>query len=94
MRQALPLLPALLALSACAGVSDVAQYEDGSFGLTTTGATAASAARRGVEQAEAHCAGLNRVMVPSRSQIGRSDYRIAFRCLAPTDPALRRAGGP
>lgn len=83
----------LLALAGCGAASDVADYGNGGFGLATRAASAASAARDGVERAEAYCAAKQRVMLPERSLIGAQDYQLAFRCLAPGDPALRQGGG-
>jgi hypothetical protein len=90
MRAALGLL---LALAACGGVSDIADYGNGSFGLTATAASAAGAARDGVERARAHCAARHMALLPQRSLIGMQDYQLVFRCLPPGDPALRQQGG-
>jgi hypothetical protein len=90
MRAALGLL---LALAACGGVSDIADYGNGSFGLTVTAASAAGAARGGVERAKAHCASRQMAMLPQHSLIGAQDYQLVFRCLPAADPALRQQDG-
>lgn len=50
------------------------------FGLTTHASTPATAARRGVELAQAHCAQRERGFDIVRSEIWPNEYRIAFRC--------------
>jgi hypothetical protein len=50
------------------------------FGLTTHASTPATAARRGVELAQAYCAQRERGFDIVRSEIWPNEYRIAFRC--------------
>ncbi len=50
------------------------------FGLTTHASTPATAARRGVELAQAYCAQRERGFDVVRSEIWPNEYRIAFRC--------------
>ncbi|MBX9593174.1 MAG: hypothetical protein K2X46_02330 [Roseomonas sp.] len=50
------------------------------FGLTTHASTPATAARRGVEQAQRFCADRDRGFDIVRSEIWPNEYRIAFRC--------------
>lgn len=76
----LALLLVPLTLAACAGRSQVAELEPGVFALTMQAASPATAARRGVEAAQAHCARDGRDFEAVRSEIGVTDYRIAFRC--------------
>jgi putative hemolysin len=84
MRRALPLI---LLLAACGARSPVAELEPGLFALTSNSSSPATAARRGVTAAEAHCAQLGGTLEPVRSEIGVTDYRIAFRC-ADSRPAI------
>jgi hypothetical protein len=74
------LLP--LGLLACSAHSEVAELEPGTYGLTVQATSLATAARSGVERARDWCAARGRGFEPVRTEIGRSDYRIAFRCPA------------
>lgn len=55
----------------------------GIFGLTQSSATAAAAARLGVQQARAFCTDQGMEFEVVRSVIGHNDYQIAFRCPRP-----------
>jgi hypothetical protein len=83
MHRSLALGCLLLSLVAagCAGRSQVAELEPGVFALTQQAASPATAARLGVAAAQAHCAREGREFEVVRSEIGVTDYRIAFRCL-------------
>jgi len=76
----LALLLPLLLLPACATRSEVVELEGGLFALTMQAASPATAARTGVTQARAFCAVRDREFEVVRSEIGVTDYRIAFRC--------------
>ena len=65
------------------------------FGLTTHASTPATAARRGVELAQAYCAQRERGFDIVRSEIWPNEYRIAFRCPRITpDPVAEALAAP
>ena len=74
------LLAPLMLVAACAARSAVVELEGGVFALTTQAASPATAARIGVEQARAYCTERGRFFEVVRSEIGVTNYRIAFRC--------------
>jgi len=92
-------------MSACATQSTVAELEPGLYALTMQASSPATAARLGVDRARRHCAEGQRGFEAVRTEIGVTDYRIAFRCprpipdlLTPPDigvdsPGFRPAGG-
>lgn len=56
------------------------ELEGGLFALTMQAASPATAARTGVAQARAYCAERGREFEAVRTEIGVTNYRIAFRC--------------
>lgn len=81
-------------LAACSTRSEVAELEPDVFALTMQSATAAAAARLGVQEARAHCARLGRNFEPIRTEIGNPVYRIAFRCSRPVPDIFAPAPPP
>lgn len=71
------------------------ELSPGINGLTTHASTPATAARRGVEQAQHYCAERERGFEVVRSEIWPNEYRIAFRCprILP-DPAAEALVAP
>lgn len=79
-RAPLLLLPILLGLGACAALSEIAPLGPDTYGLTAQSASPATAARIGVATAQRFCAERGRDFEAVRTEIGVTDYRIAFRC--------------
>ncbi|TDH63017.1 hypothetical protein E2C06_08460 [Dankookia rubra] len=70
-----------LALSSCGSRSTgVVEGADGLLNLTVSGPSLAAATERGLHDATAHCAGQGRQTQILGTQMGRDDYRLAFRC--------------
>jgi len=92
-------------MSACATQSTVAELEPGLYALTMQASSPATAARLGVDRARRHCAERQGGFEAVRTEIGVTDYRIAFRCPRPIPnllispnigvdpPGVRPAGG-
>jgi hypothetical protein len=87
MRGGLVTIAAAALLAACGSSSQVAELAPGILGLTARAGGSAASARLGVERARAHCERQGREFEPVRSEIGASEYRIAFRCTERPDAA-------
>ena len=70
-------------LGACATTSAVVELSPEVFGLTTHASTPATAARRGVEQAQRFCADRDRGFDIVRSEIWPNEYPVAEALVAP-----------
>lgn len=84
-------LSLLLAAAACGSRSEVVELSPGIYGLTYHASPLATAARRGVEQARAHCEQRGMGFEVVRTQLGAVDYQIAFRCPRPVPELLTSA---
>ncbi len=86
-------LVGVLALGGCGARSTgVVETADGMLSLTASGPDLAAATERALRDATAHCAGQGRQTQILGTQMGRDEYRLAFRCTgravaAPVPPA-------
>jgi len=86
-------LVGVLALGGCGARSTgVVETADGMLSLTASGPDLAAATERALRDATAHCAGRGRQTQILGTQMGRDEYRLAFRCTgravaAPVPPA-------
>jgi hypothetical protein len=74
-------LVGVLALGGCGARSTgVVEAADGMLSLTASGPDLAAATERALRDATAHCAGQGRQTQILGTQMGRDEYRLAFRC--------------
>ncbi|WP_431303323.1 hypothetical protein [Sediminicoccus sp. BL-A-41-H5] len=88
-------LPAAL-LAACAGQNAGIEPTGGdAFVLARANVSGVAAVADGLAQAQSFCGEHGRLFLMTNSQVGSSDYRLEFRCIAPNNvPPLAAASAP